>query len=68
MHVFLTDNDKNTLRFSKTMLLIMGKSCAGKDTFADKYCAVTGCSKVLSYTTRPPRNGTESTHIFVTPY
>ena len=67
MHVFLTDNDKNVLRFSKVMLLIVGKSCAGKDTFADKYCAVTGCSKVLSYTTRPPRNDIESTHIFLSP-
>lgn len=67
MHVFLDSNDKDMLRYSKRMLLIVGKSCTGKDTFADKYCSITGCSKVISYTTRPPRNDTESTHIFLSP-
>lgn len=67
MHVFLDSNDKDVLRYSKRMLLIVGKSCTGKDTFADKYCSITGCSKVISYTTRPPRNDTEFTHIFITP-
>jgi len=67
MHVFLDKCDKDALRYSKTMLLIVGKSCTGKDTFADKYCSITGCSKVISYTTRPPRNDAESTHIFLSP-
>lgn len=49
-----------------TLLCILGRSGAGKDSLADKLCERTGLNKLISYTTRPRRENENNTHIFVT--
>ena len=46
-------------------LLICGRSCSGKDTYA-RELEKHGLKGVCSYTTRPRRDGEGDTHIFIT--
>ncbi len=39
----------------RTLLLLCGKSCAGKDTIQKELIKI-GMKSVVTYTTRPPRN------------
>ncbi|MFN2938459.1 hypothetical protein ACKX2D_05350 [Lachnospiraceae bacterium YH-ros2226] len=48
------------------MLCILGRSGAGKDTLAMRIEEKYGLDRVISYTTRPKRQGETGTHIFVT--
>ena len=48
-----------------TMILIAGRTGAGKDTYA-RILKEKGLKEVLSYTTRPKRYEDENTHIFIT--
>jgi guanylate kinase len=43
----------------------MAESAAGKDYLTQRLCKELGLNAVVSYTTRPPRNGEIGTHIFV---
>lgn len=45
--------------------LIVGRSGSGKDTVVDYLCKHYGYKRIVSYTTRPPRNARDK-HIFVT--
>ena len=45
--------------------LIVGRSGSGKDTVVDYLCKHYGYKRIVSYTTRPPRNAQDK-HIFVT--
>lgn len=65
MIVMFDHNDTELLKESNTMLLIIGRTASGKDTFANRYCKATGTTKVISYTTRPRRLGETDTHIFL---
>lgn len=47
------------------MILIAGRTGAGKDTLAEELRKF-GLHKVLSYTTRPKRSEDENTHLFIT--
>lgn len=47
------------------MILIAGRSGAGKDHLARELKKEFGLKQVLSYTTRPPRKPDEDTHIFI---
>lgn len=59
---------KDLEKIQGTIVLLAGKSGTGKSTVADRYCKITGCSQIPSYTTRPMRacetNGIG--HIFIT--
>lgn len=44
---------------------IMGESAAGKDSLTNRLCNELGLKQVISYATRPRRNGEGDTHIFV---
>lgn len=46
--------------------LIVGRSCVGKSTLAQKL-EVAGLKTVKSYTTRPKRDENDNDHIFITP-
>lgn len=48
------------------MLLIVGRTCTGKDTLVHEL-KKKGLKSVKSYTTRPRRYEGEDTHIFITP-
>lgn len=50
----------------KPLLLIVGRTASGKDTLAQALYKK-GLSQVLSYTTRPRRDGEGDTHIFIQP-
>ena len=50
---------------SKTVFLIVGETSSGKDTFVQKICAEHGYSQLISYATRPRRDGEGDTHIFI---
>ena len=52
----------------KNIYLIVGQSGSGKDTITDIICKEYGLKKVISFTTRPPRNKSEigKSHLFVT--
>lgn len=50
----------------KNMILIVGRTCSGKDTFA-KCLDEIGFKGVKSYATRPKRFENEDTHIFISP-
>ena len=43
----------------------MGESSSGKTTLVERLCNETGLKQIISYTTRPRRNGEGDTHIFV---
>lgn len=47
------------------LFCIMGESASGKDTLTQRLCKEFGLKQVISYTTRPPRNGEVGTHVFV---
>ena len=47
------------------LFCVMGESGAGKDTLVKRLCEELGLKMIISYTTRPPRNGEVGTHIFV---
>lgn len=51
----------------KTIFCICGRSASGKDTIANMVSEISGIPKVVSYTTRPRRDGErEDSHIFLT--
>lgn len=50
----------------KTLFCILGRTASGKDTLSDEVCKKCRINKLISYTTRPPRNNYENTHIFAT--
>lgn len=47
------------------LFLIAGETASGKDTLTHKLCQELGLSQVISYATRPRRNGEGDTHVFV---
>lgn len=47
------------------LLCIMGRTACGKDSLVNKLCERTGLKQIISYTTRPRREGEGNTHIFV---
>lgn len=51
----------------KTMILILGRSGVGKDTIANILSSKYGLKQVISYTTRPRRDGEGETHYFISP-
>lgn len=50
---------------NKTVFLIAGESASGKDTFVHNICEECGYSQLISYTTRPRRDGEGETHVFI---
>jgi len=48
-----------------TVFLVVGETSSGKDTFVNKICEECGYSKLVSYATRPRREGESGTHIFI---
>lgn len=48
------------------LILLVGKTCAGKSTLAKMLCERTGLKQLISYTTRARRNENDNDHIFVT--
>ena len=48
------------------LFCVLGRTSSGKDTLVNKLCEKTGAKQLISYTTRPRRDGEENTHIFVT--
>ena len=51
----------------KIVFLVLGRSGCGKDTLVNYMCQKYGLKKLKSYTTRPPRQNEEDTHIFISP-
>lgn len=51
----------------KIVFLVIGRSGTGKDTLVNYMCQKYGLKKLKSYTTRPPRQNEEDTHIFISP-
>lgn len=47
------------------LFCIMGESASGKDTLTKRICDEFNLKQIISYTTRPPRDGEVGTHIFV---
>ena len=45
---------------------IVGESASGKDSLVNKLCEDLGLKQLISYATRPRRNGEGDTHIFIT--
>ena len=50
-----------------TVFLIVGETSSGKDSFVQKICDECGYKQLVSYATRPRRNGEGDTHIFISP-
>lgn len=50
---------------SKTVFLIVGETSSGKDTFVHRICEECGYKQLISYATRPRRDGEGETHIFI---
>lgn len=50
----------------KTIFLIAGESSSGKDSLVSKLCNETGLNQLISFSTRPRRDGEGDTHIFIT--
>lgn len=48
------------------LFCVLGRSSSGKDSLVNKLCEKTGAKKLISYTTRPRRDGEEDSHIFLT--
>lgn len=48
-----------------TVFLVVGETSSGKDTFVNKICEECGYNKLISYATRPRREGEGDTHIFI---
>ena len=51
----------------KIVFLVIGRSGCGKDTLVNYMCQKYGLKKLKSYTTRPPRQNEDDTHIFISP-
>ena len=51
----------------KIVFLVIGRSGTGKDTLVNYMCQKYGLKKLKSYTTRPPRQNEEDTHVFISP-
>lgn len=66
MDIVVNPIEKQIYQESGRMLLVMGRTGSGKDTFADRYCEITGARKLKSFATRPKRSEGEDTHIFIT--
>ena len=66
--ILLTEEmvDLDQVANDKTIFLIAGESGSGKDTFVNKICEECGYTQLISYTTRPRRDGEGETHIFIT--
>ncbi len=41
------------------IIVLVGKTCSGKDTIAKELCNTHGLKRIVTYTTRPPRDGEE---------
>lgn len=50
---------------SKVLLVLLGKSGAGKTTIANELCRKYGLSILPSYTTRPKRKKTDTDHTYI---
>ena len=51
--------------FNNDITLIIGRSGTGKSTIEKKLCDTYNVKTIKSYTTRPPRNMDDDTHIFI---
>lgn len=51
---------------SKPLILVLGKSAAGKSSLVERTCTELGLKAIPSYTTRKPRYDKEQGHTFVT--
>ena len=50
----------------KALIVVVGKTCSGKTTLVDRVVKETDYKKIVTYTTRPPRDGEdESSYVFV---
>jgi guanylate kinase len=49
----------------KTVFLVVGETSSGKDTFVQKICEDCEYKQLISYATRPRRDGEGETHIFI---
>lgn len=47
------------------LFCILGESASGKTSLVERICKSTGMTQVISYTTRPRRDGESDNHIFV---
>ena len=47
------------------LLCVMAESAAGKDTLVNRLCQLSNFIQLISFTTRPQRDGEGATHIFV---
>ena len=47
------------------LICVMAESAAGKDRLVNTLCSKNNLTQVISYTTRPRRDGEGNTHIFV---
>lgn len=63
----LRHSGEEEITLMKRVYLIVGRSAVGKDTVVRKICHDTGLKQIISYTTRPRRNGEGDTHVFITP-
>ena len=50
-----------------TVFLIVGETSSGKDSFVQKICDECGYKQLVSYATRPRRDGEGDTHVFISP-
>lgn len=50
-----------------TVFLIVGETSSGKDSFVHRICEECGYNQLISYATRPRRDGEGYTHIFISP-
>lgn len=50
---------------SHKLFCILGESASGKTSIVERICKSTGMTQVISYTTRPRRDGESDNHIFV---
>lgn len=47
------------------LFFIVGETASGKDTLTQQICECFGLNQIISYTTRPKRDGEGNTHVFV---
>lgn len=47
------------------LFFIVGETASGKDSLTRRLCEELGLSQIISYTTRPKREGEGDTHVFV---
>nr|DAG32454.1 MAG TPA: Guanylate kinase [Caudoviricetes sp.] len=56
---------KDVIVMSHKLFCILGESASGKTSLVERICESTGMTQVISYTTRPRRDGESDNHIFV---